>query len=193
MTVLTIASKGASDTIKTILKDLSKIINTVEESQFDLKKRCHILEKYMDINDCDTAIFFEITKRIQKLHIATASSTVRFVINSISSSFDMNNLNNYHIKGGHVLCFSSDFEDSENLKISKVVLEKAFGQNDNPSKERAICFFYTDGKIYVRNYLLDGMKEVGPRMELEIDSIIDGCFRGEVLYRRNTKPIPSDI
>lgn len=187
MTVMVVTSKQASETVKNTMKDFSKIIETFEETSFDLKKKCHILEKYMDINDCDKAIYFEITKRIQKVYFATNNISIRFIVHSIESIFDLSTINNYHKYGGHVMCFSHDFEEDENLKIAKNIFEQIFEQKNSIQKERALCFYYTDGKIFLRNYLIEGMQEIGPRMDLEIDTIINGCFKGNILYTKKLK------
>lgn len=185
MTVMVVNSKGAPETTKAVMKDLSKMIDAVIEPNFDLKKKCFTLEKYMDVNDCDTTIFFEMTKRSQKMYIATATLTARFLIHSIESVYDMSTLVNYHERGGHVLCFTADFDGDENLKTVKSLIETAFGQNKNESKERAMCFYHFNNRIYMRNYVIEGMEEVGPRLEFELECIIQGCFRGEVTHRKS--------
>lgn len=188
MSSMLIANRGVSDRIKGVKKDISRMMKVVEESQFDLKERLTLLSSYMDVNECDTTIFFEGTKRMERLWIASEKRSIRFTILDAVSTYELCSPVNYHKHAGHVLLFSEDFAMNEQLSEVKKMLTAVFAVDDSLPVERALCFYYVDGRICIRNYVCDGVQEVGPRLDLELDKILDGCFKGEVLYnRRNNK------
>lgn len=184
MPAMIITTKGADPSTKTTVRDLNYMIDSVLETNFDSRKEVSLLIKYMDVNECENAIFFEISKRARRLWIATPAITIRLEILDLISIFDLSTTTNYHKNAGHVLLFTKDFEEDENLKIVKNALETAFKSKEDIQKERAMCFFYVDGIISVRNYLLKEVAEIGPRIELQLDRIFDGCFKGKKIYER---------
>lgn len=187
MTAMILATKGASESVKSAMNDLSNMIQTVPETCFDIKKNIAVLESYMDINECSSTIFFECTKRVEKFWLATEKISLRFTIHSLRSVYDLSTTTNYHKNSGHILLFSEDFDGDESLRTVKAVFEDVFSSREGASVERVLCFYYADGRVHVRNYLADGMAEIGPRLEMELDKILDGCFRGKTVFNRNTE------
>ncbi|ELA42551.1 uncharacterized protein VICG_00303 [Vittaforma corneae ATCC 50505] len=179
MSTMLVATKGADPATKSTIKDLSNMIDSVVENNFDVRKEVSLLVKYMDVNDCKNTVFFEISKRARRLWIATPSVTLKFGILSHQSVFDLSTINNYHKNAGHVILFTKDFEENEKLKIAKTALETAFKCKEDVQKERALCFFYLNGVVSIRNYLIKGVSEIGPRIDLELDRIFEGCFKGK--------------
>lgn len=195
MAVMILATKGASESVKFLMNDISNMVQTVQETCFDIKKSISVLESYMDINECSSTIFFECTKRVTKLWLATANTSVRFTIRDLHSVYDLSTVTNYHKNSGHILLFSEDFDTDESLRTVKAVFEGIFSPRENASVERALCLYHVDGKIYMRNYIIDGMDEVGPRLEMVLDKILAGCFRGTTVFNRNIEEAsdrPSD-
>lgn len=186
MVSMIVSTKGSTETIKSIIRELSHMTPTVLETNFDIKKNISILSNYMDSNECSTSIFFECTKRVEKLWLVTEKVSIRFSIMNASSIYDLSTDVNYHKNSGHVLIFFEDFESNDNLKLTKNIIETVMAPVKDASIERALCFYYIDDKIVMRNYIIDGMHEVGPRLELELDKILDGCFKGNTLYNKNT-------
>lgn len=179
-----ITTKGADLSIKNIMKDLNYMIDSTIEDKFDTRKETSLLITYMDMNECDNALYFEQSKRNLRLWIATSNLTIRFTVLNYASVYDLSSVYNYHKNSGHVLVFSQDFDEDENLKTFKNIAESAFKCNDKSSIERAICFFYIRGKICIRVYLVKDCNEIGPRLDLELDRIFEGCFKGKKLYSK---------
>lgn len=177
-----VTTRGADPTTKNTMKDLGMMVSGVIEDHFDVRKEVSLLVKYMDVNDCKNAIYFEISKRASRLWVAVPERTLRFEIVGQQSVFDLSTLANYHKGTGHAILFSKDFEESERLQTTKAVLERAFKPVDNTPIERAVCFFYVNGLILMRNYLIKGVVEIGPRIEMRLDRIFDGCFKGKRMY-----------
>lgn len=186
--VMLIRSKGAKETTKGVMKDLSKMIKTVEETQFDLKEKFGLLATYMDINECDTAIFFETTKRVERLWLSSLKRSIRFTILSIDSIYDMCTEVNYHKHAGHLLFFTEDFDESPELSMAKEMFEKIFEVDKELPIERVLCFYRAGDSIFIRNYLAEGVREIGPRLQLQLDKVLDGCFSGPVIYT-SAKPM----
>lgn len=185
MATMIISTRGADPSTKTTIRDLNYMIDSVLEDNFDVRKDVSLLVKYMDVNDCENCVYFEISKRFNRLWIATQDITIRFNILGHKSIFDLSTVNNYHKNAGHAILFTKDFDEDENLKIVKRVIETAFGCKDGAQKERALCFYYNNGSISVRNYLIKEVAEIGPRFELELERIFEGCFKGKKVYENS--------
>lgn len=181
MTTMLVTTKGTDPTTKSTIKDFENMIESTIESAFDVRKEISLLIKYLDVNDCENALFFEISKRAKKLWVATQTGTAKFDIISHQSIFDLSTTANYHKNAGHVLIFSKDFDEDEKLKTIKNILETAFESKKDASKERAMCFFYLNGVISIRNYLIKDTVEIGPRIDLTMDLLFDGCFKGKII------------
>lgn len=184
MATMLVTTKGADFSTKATVRDLSHMIDSVVEDKFDAKKDVGILTTYMDINDCSSCVYFECTKRTQRLWIASPETTLRFNVLSHSSIYDLSFPVNYHKNSGHVMLFSKDFDEDEHLGAVKGMLEEAFKPRENAPIERAIGFFFLENRICIRSYLVDGVLEIGPRIDIELDRIFEGCFRGPRVYGR---------
>jgi len=185
MPTMIVTTRGADPTTKAIMGDIGKMVHGTVEDTFDVRKEVSLLVTYMDVNDCENAIYFEVSKRQKRLWVATATMTLRFEVLGQQSVFELSTVANYHKGAGHVLLFSKDFDESEQLQAVKAVLERAFGGSESEGVERAMCFFYVDGVVAVRNYLIKGTSEIGPRMDLKLERIFDGCFKGKRLNETN--------
>lgn len=190
MPSMILSTKGASPSVRSCMRDISNMSPTVAETNFDIKKKVSVLGSYMSMNECGGIIFFECTKRAERLWLATPSVSVRFAIHDLWSVYDLCTTTNYHRNGGHVLLFSKDFDEDEHLKIARSVIEAVLPSHKDASVERAVAFFYVDGVVYVRNYIIENMAEIGPRLALQLDKILDGCIQGPTLFSRAGKQGP---
>lgn len=187
MPTMLITTKGADPSTKTTIRDLNYMVDSVVETNFDIRKEISLLITYMDINDCESTTFFEISKRSHRLWLATQTMTFRFNIIDHKSIYDLSLPSNYHKNSGHVLLFTEDFEEDENLKLVKQCIEKVFKCDESAPKERAMCFFYTNGIISIRNYLIKEVNEIGPRIDMVLDRIFEGCFKGKKIYENQSE------
>lgn len=178
MTTMLVCTKKVDASIKTILRDFETMIDSVIEDKFDIRKDIKILASYMDMNECDSCIYFECTKRIKRLWITDAAFTLRFDIIQYLSIFDLSLPVNFHKYAGQILFFSKEFDENENLKFIKNVFKKAFKSIENVPAERIMGFFVYDDIICIRNYLIEGAKEIGPRLSISLDKAFTGCFQG---------------
>lgn len=183
MASMIICSKGASPSVKSLMRDLSFMIPNVNESKYDIKKQINVLGSLMEMNECRNALFFECTKRVERLWVVNKNCSMRFKINNLESIYDLSTLTNYHKNGGHVLLFTDDFDDKNSIKI-KNLFQEAFAPYENASIERCLCFYQANGQVYIRNYFIESGEEIGPRINMELDLILDGCFKGKTLYRK---------
>ncbi|KAI4292649.1 ribosome biogenesis protein BRX1 [Pancytospora philotis] len=182
MVSMMLSTKGASPSVKSCLRDLTHIIPAVKENTFDIKKNPSVLGSYMDWNECSGIVFFECTKRTERLWLATADKSVRMSIRALESIYDLSTAVNYHRGSGHVLLFTEDFETDPNLKLAKEMFERMWAPAQDAPVERVLAFYSVDGLIFVRHYLRDGTAEIGPRLTLELDKVLDGCFKGAPLF-----------
>lgn len=176
MVTMLIGTHKSSASFKTTIRDFSLMLNSVVEDNFDIRKNVKILAEYMDINECDACLFLEQTKRTQKLWLTDSKVTFKFNILNLQSIYDLSFPVNYHKKLGHILVFSDEFDSIESLKGLKECFSKVFEPIVGAPFERIIGFFFENDKIHIRNYLINDITEIGPRIDLELERTFEGCF-----------------
>lgn len=194
MTVLILSSRGSSSQTRYLIKDICKFLKCEEETKYDIKQNIRSLVDLIDLHKCKSIIYFETTKRNEKLWIGLRDGvSIKF---NVFNLFTMKNLKfaiNCYKDCGHILMFSTEFDHLDHLITVKKVFTEVFASNE--VKDRALCFYWVDEKIWVRNYVIDGndMKEIGPRMVLEVEKILENCFSGSVLYSRKVEDARKDF
>ncbi|KKO76274.1 ribosome biogenesis [Vairimorpha ceranae] len=188
MTVLILSSRGSSSQTRYLIKDICKFIKCEEESKYDIKQNIRALVDLVDLHKCESIIYFETTKRNERVWFGLRHGiSIKF---NVLNLYTMKNLKfavNCFKDCGHVLMFSEDFDKIDFLVSIKKVFTEVFKSNE--IKDRALCFYWLDDKIWIRNYVIDGndMKEIGPRLVLEVDKILENCFSGSVLYSKKVE------
>ena len=157
-----------------LAKDLGKMVNAVVEPDFDTKKQSLLVKKIMAYEDCENCIFFECTKRNNRIWLANTTKSYKFLIEFAESIFDMSTVHNFHKKSGYALFFNEEFD----LHM-KEVFERIF-YDDSAKKERALVLYQSENKIYISHFRLDNQKEIGPRIILKLEKEFEGCFEGKV-------------
>jgi ribosome biogenesis protein BRX1 len=174
-------SKHTTAGTKFLSEHIRGLLDGVKDTNFDSRSALHELRDMMDINDCDSVLYFETTKRATNLWVSSIKGpTIKL---RLTDFLDMRGFDsNVFIENGSVLDFSDDFETG-NLKIVKDLMCKIF-MNDRP-KDRIVSFFYVDGIIEMRVYKIDGLVEVGPRISATVVKILESCFSGKMLWPKN--------
>ncbi|EOB12704.1 Brix domain-containing protein 2 [Nosema bombycis CQ1] len=188
MTVLILSSRGANSNTRYLIKDICKFIKCEEEIKYDIKSDLKGLIELMDLHSTKHIIYFETTKRNEAVWVAGREGpSVKFNVFNIFTMGSLKFPVNCFKETGHVLLFSEDFDMIDELKIVKSLFTNVFDSNE--VKERALCFFYVDSKIWIRNYVISEkeLQEIGPRMVLEIDTILKGCYSGEVAFSKKVE------
>lgn len=183
MTTLILSTRSASVKIRYLMKDLSRLIKCEEEQKWDLGKDYKELRNVVAINECDSVLFFQSTKKSDDLWMGMLNGiSVLFRVYNVSTIRDCNFPVNAFKDCGYVVMFSGEFDEMEHLRHVKSVVEQIFVSNE--VKDKALCFFYLDGMIWVRSYRIgDKLEEMGPRMVLEVLGVFGRCFGGDVLYK----------
>jgi ribosome biogenesis protein BRX1 len=184
MTTMILCTRGASVKIRHMMKDMARLMPVVEEGKYDMRKQRREILNVMNINECDAAMYFESTKRQEALWLAKKDGrSVVFELFNIFTMYECNFPVNFFRGCGHVLMFSKEFDELEHLRHIKELIEYVLQSSE--TKDRALCFFYLDGMIWVRNYRIgEQLEEIGPRMVMRVKRVFGDCFGGEVLYRR---------
>ncbi|AFM97646.1 60S ribosomal subunit biogenesis RNA-binding protein [Encephalitozoon hellem ATCC 50504] len=183
MTSVILSTRGASVKIRHLMRDISKLVKVEEEQKWDMGKDYKELRSLMELNECDSMLFFRSTKRSDDLWIGIHNGmSAVFRIYSLFTVKDCNFPVNSFKDCGYVLMFSKEFEEIEHLGHVKSVIEHVFRSNE--TKDKALCFFYLDGVIWVRCYKIGKkLEEIGPRLVLEVLKVFEKCFEGNILYK----------
>lgn len=194
MTVLILSSRGANSNTRYMIKDICKFIKCEEEMKYDIKSDLRGLVDLMDLHTTKSIIYFETTKRNESLWVSHREGpSIKFNVFNIYTMGSLKFPVNCFKDCGHVLLFSSEFDEVDHLKTVKNLFTEVFQSNE--IKERALCFFYLDDKIWIRNYVISDKEllEIGPRMVLEVSTILKGCFSGEVLYSKKVEAARKEL
>ncbi|KAM0676875.1 hypothetical protein BDAP_002595 [Binucleata daphniae] len=169
-----------------MLKDINKVVPSVLEHKHDQKNKLVGLLELMDMNDCTSIFYIETTKRVHYLWIGHINGpSIRF---KTYNQFTMQELSfpvNCSKNAGHKLIFDKNFDNQ--LKLVKDVFSAVFVESE--VFDRVITFFYVDNKIWMRIYAIkeDGLKEIGPRMVLEVDKVLEGCLQGKKVFQKENE------
>lgn len=165
------------------MKDIGKLVAVEEEQKWDMGKEYDELRSLMELNECDSMLFFRSTKRSDDLWMGLRDGmSVLFRLHNISTMKDCNFGVNAFKECGYVVMFSKEFDEVEHLQHVKGVIEQIFVSGE--TKDKALCFFHVDGVVWVRCYRIgEKLEELGPRFVLEVLGVFEKCFRGRVLYR----------
>ncbi|ADM10886.1 BRX1 RNA-binding protein [Encephalitozoon intestinalis ATCC 50506] len=187
MTSVILSTRGASAKIRHLMKDISKLVKAEEEQKWDMGNDYKELRKLIEVNECNSMLFFRSTKRSDCLWAGILNGmSVVFRIHNVFTVKDCNFSANSFKDCGYVLMFSKEFENIEHLRHAKEVIEYIFESNE--TKDKALCFFYLDGVIWVRCYKIGKeLEEIGPRLVLEVLKVFEKCFEGSILYKLEKK------
>lgn len=177
--LMLILSRGSTAQSKNILKDFNKLLPSILEHKHDQKNKLSGLIDLMDMNDCESVFYIETTKRVQYVWIGHINGpSIRFKTYNQFTMQDLSFPVNCSTNAGHKLIFDKSF-DNDNLKIVQDLFRKVFCENE--VFDRVITFFYLDNKIWMRVYAIkeEGLNEIGPRMVLEVDKILEECLKGK--------------
>lgn len=181
MKALALVSKNTASAIKKICDDIVKIVDCTKESKFD--SNIHELKELMEMNECMGTLYFESTRRGNYLWAIHAEGpAVKLCVVDITHMRFF--AGNGFRECGAVLLFTQDF-DTGHLLSFKTVMEKVCA-SEKP-KDRALCFYFHDDLVWMRWYNLETMGEIGPRLTLKVEKVLDGCLCGKVSYDARPK------
>lgn len=192
MTSVILSTRGATAKIRHLMKDISKLVKVEEEQKWDMGKDYGELKNLIEINECDSMLFFRSTRRSDDLWVGVLNGmSVLFRMHNVFTVKDCNFPVNSFRDCGYVLMFSKEFDEIEHLRCAKNVIDHVFQSNE--IKDKALCFFYLDGFIWVRCYKIGKkLEEIGPRFVLEVLKVFEKCFEGKVLYKIEKRDCPPE-
>ncbi|TBT97110.1 Brix domain-containing protein [Hamiltosporidium magnivora] len=185
MTVMTLISRGSSASTKHLMLDISKLTVSRRETKFDSKDELKELQELMDMNECDSVLYFHTTKRTLTTWMSYINGpSIKLTTFDYQTMLQLSFCTNFLKQGGHVLLFTQEFDEKEELKIFKEISQKVFVSKTEI--DRVISFFYYNNMIWMRNYVVgDEIQEIGPRIVFQVEKVLKKCFSGEVIYNRN--------
>ena len=178
MKTVALISKNSGASIKSVCDDISRLMDCVKESRFDSKSRLHELRDLMDMNECNSVLYFETTKRKRSLWITHVDGpSVKLTVLGLKH---MRFLEGNALKEcGPMLLFTGEFESGHLLHF-KTLMEKICLHEK--VSDRSICFYYHGGLIWMRCYNIKTAEEIGPRLTLRIEKVLEKCLYGETVY-----------
>lgn len=189
MTVLILSSRGSTALTRYLIKDITKFIKCEEETKYDIKQNIRSLNDLIDLHKCSSIIYFETTKRNERVWIGLRNGvSIKFNVYNLFTIKSLKFAVNCFKNCGHLLFFSEEFDKIDYLITVKKVFSEVF-KTDATMYDRTLCFYWVDNKIWIRNYVIenDNLNELGPRIVLEVDKILEKCFSGSVLYSRKVE------
>ncbi|CCW66366.1 unnamed protein product [Phytomonas sp. Hart1] len=160
------------------------------------------LVELSDLHQCNGVLFVEPHRGdIRYLWIAQAprGPSIKFQLTNAHTADEIRMAGNCLKYSRPLLHFDHAFEAQPHLRVAKSLLHMAFNTPryhplSKPFVDRIMAFFWLDHHIWVRNYQIvptdpPSLLEIGPRFTLAPDSILNGCCKGNVLWKSGiTKP-----
>merc|ERR1712131_252252 len=166
MKTLIIHNKKCPKIIKRIASDFHAILKSKLEDKFDIKKQLAYVNKVLEYENCENAIYFETTKRSDKLWLTNNKMAYKFniqILKYISSILED--------ETGHLLVFSEKF----NPEIKELFTEIFKTRSEKPSK--VLCFVEKNDKIYLNQYTnAEKMSPIGTKICLKLEKVLKGIF-----------------
>lgn len=175
MKTLALVSRKTKSAIQSICKDMVQLMDWTKESKLDSKARIYEIKELMEMNDCTGAFYCENSRNgpcVWVAHEEGPSIKMR-VVSMRQMRFFPGNV--FKECGAHLL-FTPNFNSGPFLQFKEVV-QKLYS-TEKP-KDRVVCFYKHNDLVWMRCYRLETMEEVGPRLTLRIEKILDGCFCGK--------------
>ncbi|KCZ76949.1 hypothetical protein H311_02048, partial [Anncaliia algerae PRA109] len=182
MKPLILYSKRAPQVIRIMCTDLNKLIYSEMETNFD-ESSIYEIKELVELNECKGCIYFETTKRAAFVWLSSLEGPtikLRLMNVKLMKFFLGNALKDCAAE----LIFTKDFDENELSHFRSLVVSLI--KSDKP-KDRVISFFYYENTIIMRIYSLKdgGLEEIGPRMDLVLEKVLEGTFNGKTLFNKS--------
>ncbi|KEG10214.1 putative ribosome biogenesis protein [Trypanosoma grayi] len=157
------------------------------------------------LHQCNSSLFIEAHRHdISYLWIAQAPSgpSVKLQLTNVHTADELRMAGNCLKYGRPLLHFDRDFETQPHLRVVKSLLQMTFNTpryhpKSKPFIDHIVCFFYLDNHIWFRHYQIvdtepQSLMEIGPRFTLEPTAILNGCFKGNVIWKSAIAKTPTE-
>lgn len=158
-----------------------------------------------ELHQCNSVMFLEPHRSdVSYLWIAQAPSgpSVKMQLLNVHTADEIRMAGNCLKFSRPLLHFDREFETQPHLRVAKSLLHMAFNTpryhpKSKPFVDRIMSFYWLDDHIWVRNYQIVDTKptslmEIGPRFTLEPVAILNGCCKGNVLWKSSTAKAPTE-
>lgn len=220
--VLVFSSRGITTRYRHIMDDFRKLLpHHKRDVKLDAKDTLHVVNEIAEIKGCNTTIFLEARKR-QDLYMWVSrvgtGPSARFLVQNVHTMDELKMTGNALHGSRPLLTFDTSFDEHPHLQVVKKLFTQVWGTpkghpKSKPFIDRVMSFYYTDGKIWCRNFQIadeaDSKKvelaalhrgedlvqliEIGPRFVITPIRIFDGSFGGQTLYQNGNYVSPNEV
>ncbi|ODV89877.1 hypothetical protein CANCADRAFT_26579 [Tortispora caseinolytica NRRL Y-17796] len=206
--VLIVGSRGITSRHRHLINDLSALMpHGHKESKIESSSGKYELNEIADLYNCNNVMYFEGRKHTDLyLHISKTPSgpTVKFHVQNLHTMDELNFTGNC-LKGSRpVLSFDSSFDSKPHYQLLKQMFIQIFGvprysKKSKPFVDHVLTFSIASDRIWIRNYQIvetqgesnTSLVEIGPRMVLSPITMLEGSFRGPVIYENKEYVSPN--
>ena len=205
---LIVGSRSMTSKDRHLLLDLRGLIpHSREHSKLETRDNLgDMVAELCSLHSCNSVMLVEARKMdTSYLWMAQAPSgpSVKMLLHNVHTADELRLVGNCLKFSRPLLHFDKEFEMIPQLRIMKALLQMVFNTpryhpKSKPFVDHMLCFFYLDGNIWVRHYQLAEdreleLVEIGPRFTMEPVCILNGCMRGNVLWKNALVEAPSAV
>lgn len=157
------------------------------------------------LHHCNSAMFIEAHRHdLSYLWLAQSpmGPSVKFQVNNIHTADELRMAGNCLKFSRPLLHFDAEFEQLPHLRVMKSLLQMTFNvpryhPKSKPFVDHVLSFHWLDSHIWFRHYqIVDqqsmSLMEIGPRFTLEPVAILNGCCKGNVLWKNGERMNPTE-
>jgi len=203
--VLIVAARGITARDRHLMLNISEAMpHSKREPKVEKRENIAELNEICEMRNCNKCLYFEtMKKRDTYLWVSNIphGPSIRFLVENIHTMEELRMTGNCLKASRPLLSFDKQFDESPALKVMKEVFTQTFGTpqfhpKSQPFYDHVFTFSWLDNRVWFRNYqIVDEEKgtlaEIGPRFVLNPIKILEGSFRGEVLWSNPHYVTPS--
>ncbi|EJW05060.1 hypothetical protein EDEG_00841 [Edhazardia aedis USNM 41457] len=164
----------------------TKIQNDSEKVLCENKKDSEGKNSEKEDSNCDAISVSKISNETNANIGESKLISENFVKEDDEAKIEINNEAKTEKLDQKTVIVEKEIEFPDEFKLKEQVYEDAMQKGISNGFDKIISFFYLDNKIWMRVYVLDSeVKEIGPRLVLDVEKIFDGCFNGKMLYDKS--------
>lgn len=218
--ILILSSRGINARQRHLLKDLTagiphskkgKATVVLLDNKYDSKNDLFALNELAELNSCSHCVFFEARKPNELFmwfSKCPGGPSLKFHVQNIHSVDELNSTGNFTFGTRPLLSFDPGFSRTAHGKMMQSMIADIFGTPAGHKRgdrhdffDHVFHFADLDGRLWFRSYqitdavasTLEGLslKEIGPRFVLQPVVMLEGSFRGRVIWSNSDFKSPA--
>lgn len=166
------------------------------------------LQELATLHHCNSVMYIEAHRHdvaYMWLAQSPAGPSVKLQLANVHTADSLRMAGNSLKYSRPLLHFDREFETIPHLRLVKSLLQLTYNTpryhpKSKPFVDHVLSFMFLDGHIWFRNYQIvdngnaaPSLLEIGPRFTMEPIAILNGCCKGNVLWKNPDAMAPTEV